>query len=64
MKKYEYRCQRCRIIEQRCILNDSMPTESVSCRKCNGEAGRITSGPNFKVNDDNQTIATRRFSTL
>ncbi len=60
MQKYEYRCQRCMIIEERWILNKSMHTESVPCRKCGGEAEKIISGSNFKVNDYNQNDGAKR----
>ncbi len=37
-----------------------MHTESVPCRKCGGEAEKIISGLNFKVNDYNQNDGAKR----
>lgn len=51
MQKYEYRCNRCMVIEQKWILNSSKPTESVPCGKCGGSAERIITYSNLEVNE-------------
>jgi NMD protein affecting ribosome stability and mRNA decay len=41
MKKYEYRCDRCLIIEEKWILHSDKPFNSVLCHKCGGLALRL-----------------------
>ena len=41
MDKYEYRCNRCLIIEEKWILFSDKPSNSVPCHKCGGLALRI-----------------------
>jgi len=41
MKKIEYRCNRCLIIEERFILNTQQPTHSTFCPKCGDLAVRL-----------------------
>ena len=40
MKKYEYRCDECMIIEERWILYAGNPPNSIFCHKCDGLALR------------------------
>ena len=42
MKKYEYRCERCMIIEERWVLHSDKPSNRVLCHKCNGLASRLS----------------------
>jgi RNase P subunit RPR2 len=43
MKKYEYRCNSCLIIEEKWSLdsNSNIPSDSVTCHRCGGLALRI-----------------------
>jgi rRNA maturation endonuclease Nob1 len=41
MKKYEYRCNRCLVIEEKWYLNSNKPSTSVPCQRCGGLALRI-----------------------
>jgi hypothetical protein len=41
MEKYEYRCNRCFIIEERWLINSKKPTTSIPCYKCGGLAIRL-----------------------
>ena len=42
MKKYEYRCNRCLIIEEKWVLySNNQPSLSVPCHKCGGLALRL-----------------------
>ena len=41
MNKYEYRCSRCFIIEERWLLNSKKLTNSIRCHKCGGLAIRL-----------------------
>jgi len=41
MTKYEYKCKRCLIIEEKWSLNSNMPSDTVPCHKCGGSALRI-----------------------
>jgi len=41
MNKYEYKCNRCLIIEKEWILYSIKPSESVTCPKCGGLALRL-----------------------
>jgi hypothetical protein len=41
MKKYEYRCNRCMIIEDRWLRGGVEPLCSVACSKCGGLAIRL-----------------------
>jgi hypothetical protein len=41
MRKYEYRCNRCFIIEERWLLNSKKPINSIPCHKCGGLAIRL-----------------------
>ncbi len=41
MKKYEYRCDRCMIIEERWIRYSDKPSNRVLCHKCGGLALRL-----------------------
>ena len=40
MKKYEYRCDKCMIIEERWILGTAKPSNYIFCYKCGSEALR------------------------
>ena len=42
MKKYEYRCDRCMIIEERWVLYSDKPSNRVLCDKCGGLALRLS----------------------
>jgi hypothetical protein len=43
MKKYEYRCNSCLIIEEKWSIdsNSNIPSDSVPCHRCGGLALRI-----------------------
>ena len=41
MKKIEYRCNRCLIIEEKFLLNSQKPNNTATCHKCGGLAIRI-----------------------
>jgi hypothetical protein len=41
MKKIEYRCNRCLIIEEKWFLNSNKPFHSIPCHKCGGLALRL-----------------------
>jgi hypothetical protein len=41
MKKFEYRCNRCLIIEDRWLFNSEKPTNSIPCHKCGELAIRL-----------------------
>jgi len=41
MKKYEYRCEKCMIIEERWVLYSDKPSNRVLCHKCDGLALRL-----------------------
>ena len=41
MKKIEYRCNRCLIIEERFLLNSQKPDNTAACHKCGGLAIRL-----------------------
>jgi len=41
MSKYEYRCSRCLIIEERWLSNSKKPTNSIPCPKCGGLTIRL-----------------------
>ena len=52
MRKVEYRCNQCMIVETKWVLNyDNAPSESISCRKCGLVSNKIgteeVSRPNF-----------------
>jgi hypothetical protein len=38
MQKAQYRCNRCLILEERTLFNDSAPLCAVPCPKCEGMA--------------------------
>jgi hypothetical protein len=53
MKKYEYRCNRCLIIEERWLFNSKKPSDSVPCHKCGSLAIRLPWSKSIdKVFDD------------
>ena len=41
MNKYEYRCNRCLIIEERWFTRFEKPLNSIPCHKCGGFAVRL-----------------------
>lgn len=41
MTKYEYRCNRCLMIEERWLINSNKPSNSIPCDKCGGLALRL-----------------------
>ena len=41
MKKYEYRCEKCMIIEKRLVHSNGKPLNFIYCFKCGGEALRF-----------------------
>lgn len=52
MRKVEYRCNHCMIIETKCLLNgDDRLSDYITCQKCGLESKRIgteeVSRPNF-----------------
>jgi hypothetical protein len=38
LKKAQYRCSRCLILEERTLFNDMVPLCAVPCHKCEGMA--------------------------
>ena len=41
MRKIEYRCNHCMIVESKWLLNSDSSTEVITCRKCGLESKRI-----------------------
>jgi hypothetical protein len=41
MKKIEYRCNRCLIIEEKFLLNSQKPANTAACHQCGGLAIRL-----------------------
>jgi DNA-directed RNA polymerase subunit RPC12/RpoP len=41
MNKYEYRCNRCLVIEERWLIKSDKPSNSIPCHKCGGLALRL-----------------------
>ncbi len=41
MRKVEYRCNHCMIVESKWLLNSDRPSEYISCRKCGLESRKI-----------------------
>jgi peptide subunit release factor 1 (eRF1) len=41
MRKVEYRCNHCMIVESKWILNNDSSTEVITCRKCGLESKKI-----------------------
>ncbi len=41
MNKYEYRCNKCLVIEERWLLYFKKPTDSIPCPKCGRSAIRL-----------------------
>jgi len=41
MRKVEYRCNHCMIVESKWLLNNDNSTEVITCRKCGLESKRI-----------------------
>jgi len=41
MRKAEYRCYRCMIVESKWLLNNTKSPDTIICSKCGGEAKRI-----------------------
>ena len=41
MNKYEYRCNRCLVIEERWLVHSDKPSNSIPCHKCGGLALRL-----------------------
>ena len=57
MKKYEYRCDECMIVEERWILYAGNPLNSIFCHKCGGVALRHPQ-PKSKENVHDKKINT------
>jgi len=43
MKKVEYRCYRCMIVDPKWLLNNVKSADYSTCSKCGGESKRISS---------------------
>ena len=43
MRRAEYRCYRCMIVETKVLLNNVKSTDYITCSKCGGESKRISS---------------------
>ena len=41
MRKVEYRCNHCMIVESKWLLNNDNSTEFITCRKCGLESKQI-----------------------
>ena len=41
MRKVEYRCNRCMIVESKWLLDNDSSTEYITCRKCGLESKKI-----------------------
>ena len=58
MRKVEYRCNHCMIVESKWLLNNDNSTEFITCRKCGLESKKIdtekVTRPNSLVLDDLQ----------
>ena len=57
MNKYEYRCDRCLIIEEKWLRNSNRPSNNVPCHKCGGLAFRI---PWVKSKEDVFEVLSKR----
>lgn len=55
MKRLEYRCEKCMIIEERWYINSHKPTSGVTCHLCGGVASKIP------LSNSNETIAQEGF---
>jgi len=42
MKKVDYRCYRCMIVESKWLLNNVKSADYTTCSKCGGESKRIS----------------------
>ena len=42
MKKVDYRCYRCMIVESKWLLNNAKSVDYTTCSKCGGESKRIS----------------------
>jgi len=56
MRKVEYRCNHCMIVESKWLLNNDNSTEFITCRKCGLESKQIgtedVSQPSNYIIDD------------
>jgi peptide subunit release factor 1 (eRF1) len=57
MRKVEYRCNHCMIVESKWLLNNDSSTEVITCRKCGLESKKIgtediSDSNNFIIIDD------------
>lgn len=56
MRKVEYRCNHCMIVESKWLLNNDNSTEFITCRKCGLESRKIgtekVTRPNSLAHDD------------
>jgi hypothetical protein len=43
MKRVEYRCYRCMIVESKWLMNNVKSADYITCSKCDGESKRISS---------------------
>ena len=41
MNKYEYRCNRCLVLEEKWLFKSNKPSNSIPCQKCGGLALRL-----------------------
>ncbi len=56
MRKVEYRCNHCMIVESKWLLNNDISTEVITCRKCGLESKKIGAEDvshlsNFNIDD-------------
>ena len=42
MKKVDYRCYRCMIVESKWLLNNVKSADYIACNKCGGHSKRIS----------------------
>ena len=50
MKKVDYRCYRCMIVESKWLFNNAKLTDYTTCSKCGGESKRISAESAFTSN--------------
>ncbi len=50
MRKVEYRCNHCMIIESKCLLNGDRSFDYITCRKCGLESKMIATEDDSRPN--------------
>ena len=50
MRKVEYRCNHCMIVESKCLLNSDRSFDYITCRKCGQESKMIDTEDDSRPN--------------